>query len=72
MKSTFLHLNLKDLGKGLVVAGLTSASHVAYTSLQASTPIDIHSAATTGVLAMVAYLIKNVFTNSKDELLKGE
>ncbi len=77
MGSTFLNLNWADLGKGLLMAFLTIVVTGLYTSLSA-TPPHFPTGAEWGTLLLmglasaVAYLIKNVFTNSSGEVLKKE
>ena len=71
----FLTLNWKDLGKGLILAFLTVFVTTVYAALQAGalpTGAQLGSAALAGLTAMVAYLIKNFFTNSNDQFLSKE
>ncbi len=73
--SPFGKLNLRDLINGLVVAFLT-------TSLTAITQIldsgilpslaELKSAGLAGVVASLAYLLKNLVTNSQGEVAKVE
>lgn len=73
MKSSFLTLGTKDFIKGLVVAVLTSVITIIYTSLQAGVlEFDWKLIASTGLSSALAYILKNLVTNSNDELLKKE
>lgn len=75
MKSDFLKLNAKDFFRGLLVAVLTA-------SLIGLQPIidrgalptlgELKAIGIVGLSAGVAYLVKNLVTNSKDEMLKDE
>ncbi len=76
MKSGFLNLNWGDLAKGLLVAVIGAILTAVYQAIEAGTlawtwafwqPIVL-----TGLGAGIAYLIKNFFTNSQDEVLKKE
>jgi hypothetical protein len=76
MKSNFLNLNIKDLLKGFVVVVGMAILTAVYTAIEAGNlaftweffkPVLI-----TGLGAGIAYLMKNLFTNSQDEMLKGE
>lgn len=73
--SEFLKINLKDLGKGFIVAALTAVVTGVYTSIQSGTLPDLATLKTIGMTALLAgisYLCKNLLTNSNDELLKKE
>ena len=75
MTSSFLSITSKDVLKGFVVAVLTSIATAVIPVLQTGTPprLDqLHAVAVAGVAAGVAYLLKNFFTNSEDQLLKKE
>lgn len=76
MKSGFLNLNWTDLAKGLLVAVIGAILTAVYQAIEAGTlawtwafwqPIVL-----AGLGAGIAYLIKNFFTNSQDEVLKKE
>lgn len=76
MKSNFLNINLKDLLKGFIVAVVMAILTAVYTAIEAGNlaftweffkPVLI-----TGLGAGIAYLLKNLFTNSEDKMLKGE
>ena len=71
--SEFLKLNLADFGKGLLVAVLSAVFTVVYTTLQAgSLTFDWKAIAVTALTAALAYISKNLFTNSNNELGKKE
>lgn len=71
--SGFLKLNLADLGKGLLIAVLTSVFTVVYNFVQAgSLTFDWEAIVTAALTGALAYLSKNLFTNSDNELAKPE
>ena len=71
--SNFGTLNLKDLGKGLLVAVGSAVIGVITTSLQAgSLTFDWKQIGTIALAAALAYLGKNLFTNSTGEVAKTE
>jgi hypothetical protein len=75
MKSTYLSVNIADLVKGATVAAGTVMLSLISSMIESGafiTDAQLIMAMKTGVLAAVSYLIKNVFTNSKDELFKSE
>jgi GTPase Era involved in 16S rRNA processing len=73
MKSTFLSLNTTDFLKGLVVAVLTSVLTIIYTSLQTGSLVfDWKTIATTALTSAIAYVSKNLLTNSKEQFLIKE
>jgi hypothetical protein len=74
--SNFLNINWKDLMKGLLVAVIGAILTAAYEAINAGTiqftwafwqPIVY-----TGIAAGMAYLIKNLFTNSTGNVLTSE
>ena len=76
MKSKFGSLNWKDLVKGFVVAFVTAILTAVYTAIEAGNlaftweffkPVLI-----VGLGAGIAYLLKNLFTNSSDQILTPE
>jgi hypothetical protein len=74
-KSNFLSLNLRDFFKGLVLAVITAVMTSAYELLQAGTLFDKESLKKVGMVALaalLAYIIKNFFSNSKGEILTPE
>jgi len=73
MNSNFGELNWADIGKGALVAFLTIVITGLGTTLQAGafpTLAELGTLALTGLGAGLAYLLKNIFTNSKNELGK--
>jgi hypothetical protein len=72
-QSTFLNLNLADFGKGLILAVLTSVITIVYSTVQAgSLSIDWKVVGTTALTTALAYVIKNLLTNSTGETFKKE
>jgi hypothetical protein len=74
MKTSKLFLlNIADFGKGLFIAGIT-ASLTALSQMLTSVPpvLDYKQIGLTAFTAMVAYLIKQLSTNSNNELLRSE
>lgn len=73
--SPFGKLNLRDLINGLVVAFLT-ASLTALAQILDSGVLpslaELKSAGLAGVVASLAYLLKNLVTNSQGEVAKVE
>lgn len=68
-------VNLKDLAKGAIVAGGTVVLSSCATSIQSGQMPDgpqIVVSAKLGLFALVAYLFKNLFTNSEDKILTAE
>jgi hypothetical protein len=75
MKSNYLSINLADLLKGAIVAGGTVILSLVGSMIESGAYISneqLIMAAKAGLLAAISYLIKNVFTNSKDEMFKSE
>lgn len=73
MNSNFLQLNLKDFGKGLLLAVLASVLGAILTTLQAgSLAFDWKQIGTLAGTTFVAYIVKNLFQNSAGEVLKQE
>ena len=75
MKSAYLTINIADLVKGATVAAGTVMLSLIGSMIESGafiTDTQLIIAVKTGVLAAVSYLIKNVFTNSKDEMFKSE
>lgn len=73
--SKFLKLSLKDFVKGLVVAVLTAILTFLQNELVAGSVVDLQLLKRVGVsaaIAFLAYLIKNLFTNNNDEILKPD
>lgn len=73
MNSTFLTLNTRDFVKGLFIAVITAVITVVYTTIQTGTlSFDWKVISTTALSAALAYIMKNLFTNSNDQLLKKD
>lgn len=75
MGSVFGKINLKDLGKGLLIAfGTVILAGIvnAFNEGRLPTLTELGSLAVAGLAAAGAYLLKNLFTNSSNELLKKE
>lgn len=73
MNSTFLKLNTKDFIKGLLIATLTSVVTFIYTIIQAGDLVfDWKAIGMAALSAALAYITKNLLTNSNDEFLKAE
>ena len=75
MKSQYLTINALDLIKGATVAAGTAMLSLIGSMIESGafiTDEQLVIAVKTGVLAAISYLIKNVFTNSKDEMFKSE
>lgn len=73
--SSLLKINIRDLVKGFFVAVLTVIVSGLSTSLNTGhlpTETELKSLALIGLSAGGAYLLKNLFTNSNDQLLKKE
>lgn len=74
-KAKLFNLNAKDFLKGLILVVITAVITFAINELQAGTSIDLTLLKRMGVAALVAflsYLLKNLFTNSKDEFITPE
>lgn len=75
MKSKFLSLDIKDFIKGLIIALITAILTFLIDLLQIGSSFD---AVQWGrliiavVVAFLSYLLKNLFSNSKDQLLTKE
>lgn len=73
MNSTFLNLNVNDLIKGLAVAVITSVLTIVYNTLQTgSLAFDWQAIATAALTSAIAYLMKNLLTNSEGKMLKKD
>ena len=73
--SEFLKLNGKDLFKGMIVAALaiiTSSLSVILDAGALPTVAEWLQIAKVAGTAAVSYLLKNLFTNSNDEILKAD
>jgi N-acetyl-gamma-glutamylphosphate reductase len=75
MKSGFLSLNVQDAIRGIIVAVGTAAATVLVPILQAGvipSGQQVRTSALSGVAAGIVYVLKNLFTNSNDQLGKSE
>ena len=75
MKSSFLKLDTQDLVKGFVVAFLSAGLTGLITTLDSGalpTLTELKQAGIVGLTAGLSYLLKNLLTNSQDELMKKE
>ena len=73
MNSPFLNINFNDLGKGLILAVLTSVLTVIYTTVQAgSLTFNWSLIATTALTSALSYLLKNLLTNSEGQTFKKD
>jgi hypothetical protein len=75
MKSSFFKLSSKDIFKGFIVAFFTTLTTGAMVSLDAGVLPDlatIKALSVAGIGSGLAYLLKNLFTNSNDEFAKPE
>jgi hypothetical protein len=71
--STIFNLNIEDLAKGLIVTVLTSVLTIAYNTVSAgSLTFDWQAIGLTALTSGLAYLMKNLLTNSKGEFLGKE
>jgi|APGre2960657404_1045060.scaffolds.fasta_scaffold54636_3 hypothetical protein len=73
--SPFGKLNLRDLINGLVVAFLTASLTGLVQILDSGvlpSLVELKSAGLAGVVASLAYLLKNLVTNSQGEMAKIE
>ena len=74
MKSLFRKLNLRDVAKSIAmtIGGFVASS---VTDSISGGQFDSHQiaiSAKVGLISGVVYLVKNFFTNSNDQLFKGE
>lgn len=77
IEAAFLSLGLKDLAKGFITAIITAVVTGIYTSLSATPPsfpnlAELEHLGMAGLLAGIAYVMKNFLTNSAGEFLKKE
>jgi len=74
-KSKFSRLCIKDLSKGVIMTVGTTIVGLCSTSVVSGifpATADFINMGKVGLLSGAVYLIKNFFTNSKDEFLKQE
>jgi hypothetical protein len=73
MNSSLFTLNSKDWIKGLVVAVLTAVITVVYSTIQTGTLVlDWKPISIAAISAALAYITKNLLTNSSDQFLTKE
>ena len=73
MNSTFLNLNSSDFIKGLLMAVLSSVITVVYQTVEAgSLVLDWKAIGTMALTSALAYIMKNLFTNSTGKLFAKE
>ena len=73
MNSTFFSLNTNDFLKGLVMAVLTSVITVVYQTVEAGSLVfDWKAIGTLALTSALAYIMKNLFTNSTGKLFAKE
>lgn len=71
--STFLNLNSSDFIKGLIMAVLSTVITVVYQTVEAgSLTFDWKAIGTMALTTALAYIMKNLFTNSTGGLFKRE
>jgi hypothetical protein len=71
--STFLNLNSSDFLKGLIMAVLSSVITVVYQTVEAgSLTFDWKAIGTIALTSALAYIMKNLFTNSTGKLFAKE
>ena len=75
MSSGLFKLNFNDLLKGFIVAALAAIGTILVPMLDAGalpTLAQLGTAAAAGLTAGLAYLVKNIFTNSDGQIAKPE
>ena len=72
MKAKLFTLKVKDFLKGLIVAVITALLTLILQALQSGTPMSVKWILTNAAIALVSYLLKNLFTNSDDQFLTKE
>jgi len=73
MNSSIFTLNKADFIKGLIIAVLTAVITLLYNTVQTgSLTFDWKAISTAAASAALAYIMKNLLTNSSDEFLKKE
>jgi len=71
--STFLNLNSSDFLKGLIMAVLTTVITVVYQTVEAGSLVfDWKAIGTMALTSALAYIMKNLFTNSTGKLFAKE
>jgi hypothetical protein len=73
MQSTFLTLNNSDFLKGLIMAVLSTVITVVYQTVEAGSLVfDWKAIGTMALTTALAYIMKNLFTNSTGKLFAKE
>jgi hypothetical protein len=76
MKSSFLKINLVDLLKSALTAGLTAVATVLYSVVQTgvfpATLTEWKKIGLVGALAAAGYLLKNLLSNGNGEFLSKD
>lgn len=73
MNSTFLNLNSSDFLKGLIMAVLSTVITVVYQTVEAGSLVfDWKAIGTMALTTALAYIMKNLFTNSTGKLFAKE
>jgi hypothetical protein len=73
MQSTFLTLNTTDFLKGLIMAVLSSVITLVYQTVEAGSLVfDWKTIGTIALTSGLAYIMKNLFTNSTGKLFAKE
>jgi hypothetical protein len=73
MQSTFLNLNTNDFIKGLIMAVLSTVITIVYQTVQAGSLVfDWKAIGTMALTSALAYIMKNLFTNSTGKLFATE
>jgi hypothetical protein len=73
MQSTFLTLNNNDFIKGLIMAVLSTVITIVYQTVEAGSLVfDWKAIGTMALTSALAYIMKNLFTNSTGKLFAKE
>jgi len=73
MNSTLFNLNSTDFLKGLIMAVLSSVITVVYQTVEAGSLVfDWKAIGTMALTSAIAYIMKNLFTNSTGKLFGKE
>lgn len=72
-QSTLFTLNTSDFIKGLLMAVLSTVITIVYQTVEAGSIVfDWTAIGTMALTSALAYIMKNLFTNSQGKLLKKE
>ena len=72
-QSTLFTLNTSDFIKGLLMAVLSTVITIVYQTVEAGSLVfDWKSIGTMALTSALAYIMKNLFTNSQGQLFKKE